>query len=118
MVNTYTLTNSGTWQMTATGNITIGGNCAVDSTGTIGVTVGSKVTTPDGTIDTTNISGFTATGTLAVHTVGTEVEATVPVITTRGNLSASFSNLSFTPPTDTYTVIYTSTEVQVSPASG
>jgi hypothetical protein len=116
-VNADTLTNSGTWQVTATGNITIGGNCVVKSTGTIGVTVGSKVTTPDGTIDTTTISSFDATGTLAVHTVGTEVDATVPVITTRGNLSASFGNLSFTPPTDTYTVMYTSTEVQVTPAS-
>ena len=116
MVNTYTLTNSGTWQLTATGNITIGGNCAVNSTGTIGVTVGSKVTPPDGTIDTTNISGFTATGTLAVHTVGTEAGGAV--ITTRGGLGAAFSKFSFTPPTDTYTVTYTPTEVELTPAGG
>jgi hypothetical protein len=113
MVNTYTLTNSGTWQVTATGYITIGGNCAVDSTGTIGVTVGSP-TAPDGTIATTNISGFTATGTLAVHTVSSEVEE---VIITRSGLSAAFSKLSFTPPTDTYTVTYPGgTAVELTPA--
>jgi filamentous hemagglutinin len=116
MVNAFTLTNSGTWQVTATGNITIGGNCAITSTGTIGVTVGSNVTHPDGTIDTTNISNFTATGTLAVHTDGNQAGAAV--ITTRGGLSADFSKLSFTPPTDTYTVSYPSNEVEVTPTTG
>ena len=122
MANPFTLTNSGTWQVTATGNITIGGNCAVDSTstGTIGVTVGSKVTPPDGTIDTTNISGFTADGTLAVHTVGNEAQA--EVITTRSGLTANFSAFSFG--THHYTVTYvknTSGEVigvEVTPAQG
>lgn len=115
MVNTYTLANSGTWQVTATGNITIGGNCAVTSTGTIGVTVGSKVTAPGGTIDTTNISNFTATGTLAVHTAGTKGGGAV--ITTRSGLDAAFSKLSFTPPTDTYTVTYTPTQVELTPVA-
>ena len=73
MVNTYTLTNSGTWQVTATGYITIGGNCAVNSTGTIGVTVGSGVTPPEGTILQNN-GAFSDTGTLAVHTVGSEAK--------------------------------------------
>jgi fibronectin-binding autotransporter adhesin len=111
-VNAATLTNSGTWQVTATGNITIGGNCAVDSTGTLGVTVGSKVTAPDGTIDTTNISGFTATGTLAVDTLGSEGGGAV--ITTRGGLAAAFSKFSFGP--DYYTVTSSTTEVELTAA--
>jgi hypothetical protein len=120
MVNTYTLTNSGTWQVTATGNIIIGGNCAVKSTGTIGVTVGTKVTGADGTIDTTNISNFTADGTLAVHTVGSEAQS--EVITTRSGLSAAFSHFSFGG--DHYTVTYVKnssgvvTGVEVTPAGG
>jgi hypothetical protein len=119
-VNAETLANSGTWQVTATGNITIGGNCAVDSTGTIGVTVGSKVTAPDGTIDTTNIHSFTATGTLAVHTAGSEAQA--EVITTRSGLSAAFSKFSFG--NHHYTVTYVKNTsgdvigVEVTPAAG
>jgi hypothetical protein len=121
MVNAFTLTNSGTWQVTAAGNITIGGNCAVDSTstGTIGVTVGTKVKAPDGTIDTTNISSFTADGTLAVHTVGSEAQA--EVITTRSGLTAAFSHFSFGK--DHYTVTYVKntsgvvTGVEVTPAA-
>jgi hypothetical protein len=120
MANPFTLTNSGTWQVTATGNVTIGGNCAVDSTstGTIGVTVGTKVTAPDGTIDTTNISSFTATGTLAVHTVGSEVKRAV--ITARSGLGTAFSKFSFG--SHHYKVTYVKnssgeiTEVEVSPA--
>jgi hypothetical protein len=122
MVNAFTLTNSGTWQVTATGNITIGGNCAVKSTGTIGVTVGTNVTGDDGTIDTTDISGFKSTGTLAVSTVGSEAQT--EVITTRSGISAAFSKFSFTPSTDTYKVAKVKnssgvvTGVEVIPASG
>jgi hypothetical protein len=113
----YTLTNSGTVQVTATGYLDIGGNSIVDSTstGTIGVTVGSKVTLPDGTIYDTSNRGFTASGTLAVHTVGSEAGG--DVITDTNGLATTFSNLSFKPASDTYTVTYPGgTAVQLTPA--
>ena len=93
--NANTLTNAGNWQVTAVGYLDIGGNSVVksSSTGTIGVTVGSKVAQPDGTIYDSSGFGFTATGTLAVHTVGSEAEAAV--ITDPAGLGTSFSHFSF-----------------------
>lgn len=119
MVNAFTLTNAGTWQVTATGHISIGGGCVVNTTGTLGVTVGSGVTPPDGTILQNN-GEFTGTGTLAVHTVGGEAPA--EVITAPNGLAATFSKFSFG--THHYTVTNvknTSGEViglEVTPASG
>jgi hypothetical protein len=119
MVNAFTLTNVGTWQVTATGHISIGGGCVVNTTGTLGVTVGSGATPPDGTILQNN-GEFTGTGTLAVHTVGGEAPA--EVITAPNGLAATFSKFSFG--THHYTVTdvkNTSGEViglEVTPASG
>jgi hypothetical protein len=113
----YTLTNSGTVQVTATGYLDIGGNDIVDSTstGTIGVTVGSNVTLPDGTIYDTSNRGFTASGTLAVNTVGSEAGG--DVITDTNGLATTFSSLSFNPASDTYTVSYPGmTAVELTPA--
>lgn len=113
-VNAFTLTNSGTWQVTATGYIAIGGNCDTTSTGTIGVTTGTGVTAPDGTILQNN-GQFSNSGTLAVSTVGSEGAVTDVVIDAKPGVGA-FSTVTFTPPTDTYTVTYTPTEVQLTPA--
>jgi hypothetical protein len=113
MVNTYTLTNSGTWQVTATGYISIGGSCDVTSTGTIGVTAGSGVTPPDGTILQNN-GLFSNGGTLAVDTVGSEAGPDQPVITAKPGVG-QFTSYSFGP--DYYTVSYTPTEVELTPAT-
>ena len=118
--NAATLTNSGTWQVTATGYLDIGGNSIVNSgsAGTIGVTVGSSVALPDGTIYDSSGFGFTATGTLAVHTVGSE--ARVAVIADPAGLGTAFSHFSFG--SDNYTVTYVRNgsdvliEVEVIPA--
>ena len=99
---------------------TVLANCSARVLALIGVTVGTKVTGADGTIDTTNISNFTADGTLAVHTVGSEAQN--EVITTRSGLSAAFSHFSFGG--DHYTVTYVKnssgvvTGVEVTPAGG
>jgi len=114
MVNTFTLTNAGSWQVTATGYISIGGNCAVTSTGTIEVSAGSGVTPPDGTI-LQNSGQFGNSGTLAVDTVGSEGGGPdQPVITAKPGVG-QFTNYSFGP--DYYTVSYTPTEVELTPAT-
>jgi hypothetical protein len=111
-VNTYTLTNSGTWQVAATGYISIGGSCDTTSTGTIDVTTGTGVTVADGGTILQNSGEFNNSGTLAVDTVGSEDGVTETVIDAKPGVGA-FSNVTFTPPADTYTVTYTSTEVQL-----
>jgi PKD domain len=113
-VNVFTLTNSGTWQVTATGYVSIGGGADVTSTGTIRVTTGSGVTQPDGTI--LQSSGeFNNSGTLAVHTVGSEdISPDTPVITAQPGVG-QFTSYSFGP--DYYTVTYTPTEVELTTAT-
>ena len=96
-LNTSVFTDDGTLQVTATGQLIVGGNTPVDAAGgTVGVTAG----TTGGTIDFT--SGTLSCGTLAVATAGSAADE--DVISTPGGEGCDFDSYSFGP--DYYTVTY------------
>ncbi len=96
-LNSYGVTDDGTLQVTATGQLIVGGDTPVDAAGgTIGVTAG----TTGGTIDFT--SGTLSCGTLAVATAGSAADE--DVISTPGGEGCDFDSYTFGP--DYYTVTY------------
>ena len=110
----FAISNAGTLQVTGTGALTVGGSSTLASTGTIGVTVGSNLSSSLGVIVDRSYAPSIGGGTLAVTTVGSPSAADVIEDSSNG-IDGSFASLSFGP--DAYTVGYTGTAVELTPAS-
>jgi hypothetical protein len=100
------LTSAGTVQVTSSGWLNVSGCVSFGSSGTVGVTVGSSVAAPLGTIqdDVCPDDPFDISGTLAVTTDGASAGGTVIAFVGGPGVSGTFGTFAFGP--DYYTVSY------------